>query len=253
MNGVQTLHDQLVRHGALMTITRSVLSNGVSSHYTRQSMSFAQLERFLEGASKLVGDQSKYNIGSLGGELVISVGLRQGSAPPPPKSGKKRGYDDSADRAKAAVDAARKRLMKDSSITEAMLKAAEEQIQRMFRDVKGANNELVFESLGLSVTTATVVSASASSAVPSASSRPKLIVACRLSAGIAMPVYALRSALGTDKGFPDGMMTTNPESLGPEYRLPLSELGRAAEGAGQHSILLFSAVPPPVAPKPAPK
>ena len=51
----------------------------------------------------------------------------------------------------------------------------------------------------------------------------------------------------------DGMMTTNPETLGPEYRLPLSELGRAAEGAGQHSILLFSAVPTPAAPTPVPK
>lgn len=250
MDRVQPLHDQLSRHGALLTTNRSVLSNGVSAHYTKQSLSFAQLERFLEQASKLVTDKCKFNLGSIGEELLVSVGLREGSAPPPPKTGKKRGYDDSADRAKAAVDAARKRLMKDPAITEAMLKAAEEQIERMFRDVKGANNELVFESLGLSVTPTTVVTASASAPVPNSSTRPKLIVACRLSAGIAVPIYALRGALGTGGAFPDGMMTTNPDSLGPEYRLPLSELGRAAEGNGQRSILLFAAVPyspPPVA------
>ena len=72
--------------------------------------------------------------------------------------------------------------------------------------------------------------------MPSVSSRPKLIVACRLSAGIAVPVYALRSALSTTGAFPDGMMTTNPDSLGPEYRLPLSGLGKAAEG--NHRFLL---------------
>lgn len=245
---MQGIHEQLSRHGSCVNATQSRLGNGVSAHYAKNSLSFAQIERFLDNASKLVTDKSKYNLGSIGEDLVVSVSLNPATVPPPARSGKKRGYDDSADRAKAAVDAARKRLTKDPSITYEMLKVAEEQIERMFRDVKGANGELVFESLGLSVTPTTLVTASASSSIPSLSTRPKLIVACRLSAGIAVPIYTLRAALGKDGCFPDGMMTTNPESLGPEYRLPLSELGKAAEGNGQHSILLFSAVPTPVTP-----
>lgn len=245
MDRVQEKHSELSRQAPALTAYRSVLSNCVSAHYVRTSLSFAQLERFLAATLTAVGDKSKFNMGSMGDELVISANLRTTSDVPPPKTGRKRGYDDSADRAKAAVDAARKRLMADPSITEAMLKMAEEQIERMFRDVKGSSGELVFESLGLSVTPTTHVTASSSSSMPSVSSRPKLIVACRLSAGIAVPVYALRSALSTTGAFPDGMMTTNPDSLGPEYRLPLSGLGKAAEGNGQRSILMFCAVPPP--------
>jgi len=245
MERVQELHSQVTRHSGLLSTARSALANCISAHYIRTSLSFAQLERFLENTAQNVPEKSKFNLGTLGDELVISINLRASSAPPPARSGKKRVYDDSGDRAKAAVDAARKRLMSDPSITESMLKVAEKQIERMFRDVKGSNGELVFESLGLSVTPTTVVTASASSGTPSASTRPKLIVACRLSAGIAVPIYTLRAALGADGAFPDGMMTTNPESLGPEYRLPLSELGKAAEGNGQRSILMFSAVPAP--------
>lgn len=249
---MQATHEQLTRQSVQINAERSTLTNGVSVHFTKKSLSFAQLERFLDNASKIVTDTTKYNIGSMRDELLVSVNVRSATVPPPPKSGKKRGYDDSADRAKAAVDAARKRLTKDPSITDAMLKSAEEQIERMFRDVKGTNGELIFESLGLSVTPTTMVTSSASSekSIPSTgpSTRPKLIIACRLSAGVAVPVYALRGALSTKGVFPDGMMTTNPDTLGPEYRLPLSELGRAAEGNGQRSILMFTAVTPPVQP-----
>ena len=48
--------------GGMINTTRAVLANGVSAHYTRQSLSFAQLERFLEHACKLVPDKTKYNI-----------------------------------------------------------------------------------------------------------------------------------------------------------------------------------------------
>lgn len=247
MDRVQAAHRSLETYASrILNVQRSALTNCVSAHYLRTSLSFAQLERFLESASTQQADTTKYNLGSLSDEIVVSINLRPGEGMPPSKSGKKRSYDDSADRAKAAIDAARKRLMKDEAISEGMLKTAERQIERMFRDVKGANGELIFESLGLSVTPTVVVNASAS-ASPSVqpSTRPKLIVACRLSAGIGLPIYALRKALSDGGAFPDGMMTTNPSELGPEYRLPLSELGRAAEGNGQRSILLFAAVPQP--------
>ena len=244
MSSPQEKHAALSRMATVMNLNRSNLTNMVSSHYLQQSLSFATLERFLDQAVSLAGEKSRFNIGSMNGGLVVSIDLRPTIPEAPTKASKKRAYDDSADRANAAVSAARKRLTHDASITPEMLEAAEKQIERMFRDVRGTNKELVFESLGLSVTPTTLVTASASAASGSSgvSSKPKLIVACRLSAGIALPIYTLRGALATSGAFPDGMMTTNPESLGPEYRLPLSELGKHAETEGQRSILMFSAV-----------
>lgn len=244
----ENIHQKLCKHAGLLTLDKSTLANFVSAHFIKNSLAFAQLERFLEQTAAIVPKGARYNIGSLGDHLVISVGLRRDEGllgETQNRSKKKRKHDDSADRAKAAVDAARKRLVHDSSITETLLDAAQQQIERLFRDIKGAGDELVFESLGLSVTPTTLVTASCSAQIPSQSTRPKLIIACRLSAGIAVSIHALRSALGDGKGLPDGLLTTSAETLGPEFRLPLSVLGRAAEKSGQKSILLFSAVAVP--------
>lgn len=264
MEQVETLHESLCKHDALLNATSSKLSNCVSIHYTGNPLSLSQLDRFLNESVAVVKQRSAYHIGSLSGNLVVSVNLRtEASAAPSsslskPKS--KRGYDDSSDRAKDAVDAARERLQnnKTKAVSEDHLRMAQSIIERMFRDIKGSNGELVFESLGLSVSQAQAMrtntasfgngSSNGSATPPSANSfstRPNLVIACRLSGGIAIPIQTLKRVLSQEGKFLDGMITTKAETLGPEYRLPLSQLGKEAESKGQASMLMFIAVPIP--------
>ena len=98
---MEQAHADLARCAAHVGATRAALNSGVSVHYSKPSMSFAQLETFLESACKVVDCKSRFQLGSLGRDLVVSVMLRE--AAPPSAKGKKRGYDDSAERAKEAA------------------------------------------------------------------------------------------------------------------------------------------------------
>lgn len=246
-------------------------------HFAGNPLSLSQLGRFLNETTKLVKHRDAFNIGALGGNLIVSIKLTpvgvarettsstttSTSTPKPLGSGSflephrrysqsKRGYDDSLDRAREAVGAARTRLGRGEEHLEHLgthLDVAEGIIANMFREIKGSNGELVFESLGLSVSPSRVIQTNAfqgeQAVQPNFSTRPRLIIACRLSGGIAIPLFTLKRVLSQNGQFLDGMITTKIDSLGPEYRLPLSHLGKEAESKGQQSILLFLAVPPP--------
>lgn len=126
-----------------------------------------------------------------------------------------------------------------SAADAAQLELAKSTVAALLSTVKGANGEEVFESCGLSL--APVTTAGGNGGGVAGGERPRLILACRLSAGVALPLVALRTALGPC--FVDGMVTTHPESLSESYQLPLSASGMAVEAAGQRSVLLFAAVP----------
>ena len=122
-------------------------------------------------------------------------------------------------------------------------------IEELLRNVRGPQREEVFEACGLSLApppspTAAATNGAANGAATT-NARPRRRLACRLAAGVPLPLALLRTALGPC--FRDGMLTTRPETLGPEYQLPLSAAGNAIEAAGQRSILLFAAVPLSVA------
>lgn len=239
------------------------LRNGTSSHTLDSPVSLSQVQAFLTASSAckgLVASSKRFHIGSVGGSLVLSSRLRP-SAPVSTgtkTSTKKRGYDDSEDRAKAVLEAARTRLNNNKNdkidVTDELLQRAEETITRLFRDLRGAAGEVVVEALGLSVSTHGAAAAEKQSpasvkALPTPPTRPKLILAARLAAGVAIPLDVLRRALmpgkegsECDDKFPDGMLSVSPENLAPEYRLPISTLTKTVEAEGQKPILLFSSV-----------
>lgn len=252
MDDVETKHsalaDAATRH---LTSSSSSLKNCVSVHSCSNPLSTSQLQRFLEDSKKAVKTKRSFNLGVLSGELVVSVNMNHAmleTAHPPPSTSssfsqkRKRGADDSYDRAKSAVDQARDVFARSGSIAPSVdrhLAYSQNVLERIFRDLRGSNGEMIVESLGLSV--------APPEALPNAPSngRPRVIVACRLSGGIAIPIYLLRSLVGVDGVFFDGLITTKTDSLGPEYRLPLGQLGKEAEAKGQQSALLFVGIPPP--------
>ena len=270
MERITELHESLTKHTELIHSSNTKLSNCISMHFSGNPLSLLQLGRFLDESSKAVRNRAAYNIGSMAGNLIVSVKLNATSTPAGPPNGNgssilkpsssKRGYDDSYDRARDAVNAARKRLQKSNtvnSVSDEHLEFAQSIIGNMFRELKGANGELIIESLGLSVTPSTVIKQNAfqtgnvsGSEPANFSTKPRLIVACRLSGGVAIPAFTLRRVLShpNSSQFFDGMLTTKVDSLGPEYRMPLSDLGKEAESKGQPSMLLFVAVPLPSQP-----
>ena len=259
MEKINELHLSLCSHAGILNATSSKLSRCISIHSTGTLLSFSQLDRFLNECVKVFPNQPCYNIGALVGNIVVSINLQYNSDTTNTTSKKKRGYDDSHDRARESVNAARSRLQKTKSATvdDDHLNLAEDVIANMFRHIKGFNGELVIESLGLSVspnkmfknTNTGTGNSSSVQQPPNFSTRPQLIIACRLSGGVAIPLSTLKRVLSQNETFFDGMITTNVDSLGPEYRLPMSDLGKEAESKGQKSMLLFVAVPPPTYPR----
>lgn len=248
---MQRQHEQITAACACLKPTASVLRNGISSHNVGSPISFTSLDTFTAQSLIVLGGGGGHDrifVGSIDGELLVSARLRAGgtlSADTNSAVGavdkasvgsKKRGRDDSAERAERAVADILKRCVGDAPVHAAIC-LARQSIESLLRDFKGAGGEEVVESCGLSMSP----KGEDAPAGDSSRSRPRLIIACRLSAGVPLPLTVLRRSLG--KCFGDGMITTHPEALGEAYRLPLSATGQVVENEGQRSILLFAAVP----------
>ena len=245
----EAVHARIVAAAQTLQPTKSRLRNGISSHRVGGPVAFPVLDSFTERATAALASdpERRLFLGSVDGDLYVSVQVRaradaDADAGSEPK--RKRQRDDCAERAENAVADIRKRV-RANPLNCAMLAAvdvARDVIEQLLRTVKGAHREEVVESCGLSMAAGPHSSASsAGSGGGGSSERPRLIIAARLSAGVPMPLLALKRALGPC--FKDGMVTTQPESLGPAYQLPLSAAGKAVEQAGQRSLLLFAAVP----------
>lgn len=245
---MEAQHERVTTACARLKPSSSALRNGISSHKVASPAAFPALDAFTTqtlAALGGAGSADRIFMGSIDGELLVSARLRgddgkaSGEASDAPARRKKRGRDDSGDRADRAVADIRKRAAGDAPVLAAVA-LARERIEALLRDFKGVGGEEIVESCGLSL---------AAAGENGAASRPRLIIACRLSAGVPLPLVVLRRALGAC--FADGMVTTKPELLGEAYRLPLSAAGQAIESQGQRSLLLFAAVPVPPAAPPA--
>jgi hypothetical protein len=226
----ESVHGHLSRAASILFASASSLRNHVSSHKVKNPISFQSLESFCLNATKPGGaGASQLYLASLDGGPVISARLK---AEPElaTRGGKKRVRDDAADRAEATC-AKLMRMSNGPSKPQVLL--AQKTVEQLLRNVRGPSGEDIFEACGVSIaplaTTAGVVG------------RPRLIIACRLSAGVPLSLKTLRMSLG--ECFKDGMITTKPEELTSEFQLPLTETGRVVENAGQRSMLLFAAVP----------
>jgi len=246
------VHERISTAAQPLNPAKSRLRNGISSHRLTGAVSFPLLDAFTQSAAAALGadPEQRLFLGSVDGELHVSAQVSdrsngnrdeeaEGEQPR-----RKRQRDDCAERAEGAVAHIRKRVRgADNGAAQGAtldaIELARGVIEQVLRTVKGARREEVVESCGLSLSSTT--GTTAQGAAGSASERPRLIIATRLSAGVPLPLVALRRALGTC--FKDGMVTTKPESLGPSYQLPLSAAGQAVEQAGQRSLLLFAAVP----------
>jgi hypothetical protein len=255
---MEAQHERVTAACAQLAPTASTLRNGISSHKVKAPAAFSDLDTFATQTLTILGrgGADRVFVGSVDGELLVSARLHKdcpGSVGASTNSRarlKKRGRDDSDYRADKAVADIRKRAAGNASL-DAAVSLAHQSITSLLRDFKGVGGEEIVESCALSLAPPRKDGAGGADGTGGAGrggggalrDRPRLIIACRLSAGVPLPLAALRGALG--KCFADGMVTTRSEALGEAYRLPLSAAGQAVENQGQRSLLLFAAVPLP--------
>lgn len=253
--------------------THSTLLNGVSSHRLKSPVNFAMLNSFATAVGTHTGNASRpVYLGSINGEIVIStqlqrVELADVATPANATCGKKRSrfdYDCELDRegqacdetastakAEQAITCMRGRVTPQHGLSDAAFVTARDALCRVMKMLRGARGEAVVESAGLSLMPQPVAGSGNGSgpntpAAAGADTSPRqLVVLLRLAAGVAVPLRALRHALGPC--FADGVITTTPETalLG-ATDLPISEAGKMHEQEeGQRTLVIMASVPNP--------
>ena len=186
-------------------------------------LSFAQMRTFLAAAA---GDEKRAFVGTVAGEIVLSVNFSFAPAAAPRK--RRRG---DAEAVQAEVD----RVRRCTDASDDLLAAASEAALAL-TEQSGSSGERVIESWGLSAKTQQ----------PPAnanllSERPALVLSARISPGVAVSVSGLKQALGTC--FADGMLVVGDSAALPaSCQLPVGEHAAAALAAGQTAATLICTV-----------
>jgi hypothetical protein len=172
-------------------------------------------------------------VGSIAGELVFSVNA--GHVPPkdqPPS--RKRSRDTTEDEAQCAVDKVRKSEAGAKIVTQKSFETAQSSVEKMLK-IRGATGERIIEAWAVSMRTSGQWGASVNTPA-----QPNIVIAFRLSAGVAIPLWQLCSALDVCR---DGIITVDAKQVSSEFDLPMSDQAHVAQKNGQRSILVFATIP----------
>lgn len=232
-----TQHEQIAKVARLQNSEASKFNNGVSIHRMAQSISFSNMRAVLLAAT---GQESKTFVGTMDGRIVLSVNFNYEPPRTPPQAArsKKRTRDPHEDAVDHAVERVKRGLRSEDDVDEDMLSSARTALLCMLRQLRGANDESVVESWGLSYKKPEQPGAGAGGGA----ARPRLILSARLTPGVPVPVPSLFQCLGV-RCTSDGMLTTQDSTgLASGFSLPLSEEAKAAELHGQRALTLFATV-----------
>ena len=223
------MHASVLRSAEALKIQSSTLRGLVSVHTMRPTTPFSGMFKF----QKLAVDQrhgERAFVGSIEGNMVLSINTGYGASAGSSKQSKKRARDTSEDDAERAVSKVR-RGDNGAAVTAASYAAAAQCVASLLR-LRGAGGERVVESWAVSMRKKGEWGAT--------QDREALVLAARLTAGVALPLGALCAVVRTCR---DGLLTVDTDKVDPTFDLPLSDQGKAAQGSGQRSILLMAAVP----------
>jgi len=171
-------------------------------------------------------------IGSITGDLCFSVNTAYRK--PVENKSKKRRADTELDEAQRAVAKIKKSGKDADMITQGSYTIATESISNLLK-MKGASLEPCLESWAISIR-----KPGEYGAAPSTDGRPSLVIAARLTGGVAVPISTIVNVF---KSCRDGMISTSGENVTKEFQLPMSEQCREAHERGQKSILFLASVP----------
>lgn len=213
-------HDALSKVAKAQNCTASELERCVSRHTLPKTTSFANLEAIHAAAT------GTCFVGTSASEMAISAHFEGVEIALPPA--KKRRREERTER----VTDARKQLAKSMpDLPSAELDVAELVLLRLVNQLRGSEGEICVYSFA-------VLGKKLSSTDP----RPRVVIAARLHAGVAMSVEVLKEVLGTC--WSDGILTTLATLHGiSEIDLPYSAEAQAALSYGNTPLLLVTSVP----------
>lgn len=225
---LQTTHRAVQQASSTLRVVKSVIRERVSVHTMSDPTPFSNMFSFQKIATG-ASTGSKTFVGSMTGELVFSVNTAY-TPPEPTRSGKKRSLDTSTEDAERAIAKVR-RSSGSETISNASFKAAQECVASLIK-LKGAKGESVIESWAVSLRK--------SGQWGAGSTGPSLVIAARMTAGVAIPLGTLCNAMRVCR---DGMLAVSTDRIHEEFDLPLTDQGVTADERGQKSVLVFASVP----------
>ncbi len=238
----ETAHEAVVgvarRHG----VESSSLIGTVSRHVLASTTTFQTLAALHGGAKDANKIMRAYDfVATSGAQLVFSVKFNL------PISGS--GVDNVENEPRSKTSSKRKRDLADghcmqvqncvkrvntgagSAVPRHEVDIAEAVLTRMVRDVRGPNGEMLVESFGVFV-----------KKLSDHDERPRLVLAVRINAGLAVPVSQLKAALGSC--WQDGVVSSESSVMGvQDADLPLTEEGSASLAQGNSPLLVVTSVP----------
>ena len=235
----RSAHTELCNVAKDVNCTTSAFENNVSMHTLPATVSFANLAK-LHRAAVEQGKRTPQTdyLATTGGDLVFSSNFNRVSAILQAADGavasskhRKRRRDDREDQAER-VEQARNRLSKcmpDLPVSE--LDAARTVLVNLVNDLRGASNEVVVQSFAL-----------LAKKLHTSDAKPRVLIAVRLNAGIAVPLALLKRCLGPC--WSDGAVTTEDSvSSVSDADMPLSEEARAARDFGNLPLMVVTSAP----------
>ena len=237
----QSAHAELCNVAKDVNCTTSAFENGVSMHTLPATVSFANLAKLHRAAGSLGKrtPQTDY-LATNGSDLVFSSNFNRASAMLQAADGgavassskhRKRRRDDREDQAER-VEQARNRLSKCMpDLPASELDAARTVLVNLVNELRGASNEVVVQSFAL-----------LAKKLHASDAKPRVLIAVRLNAGIAVPLALLKRCLGPC--WADGAVTTEDSvSSVSDTDMPLSEEARAARDFGNLPLMVVTSAP----------
>ena len=237
-------HRTLQQSAAVLKVVRSTMRNRTTTHSMPETTAFASLFGF-QKITHQISCASKTFIGSIDGEILLSVNTAYAPVEEPgaPKK-KKRGRDTAEEDADRAVAKVERSGADAHKVSQATFNAARGVLKEML-NTRGVSNEPVIESWAVSLRKPGSWGAAQNGQMPS------IVIGFRLAAGVPIPLGKLCTSLRICR---DGLVTTSVERVNTDFDLPLSDQGSAAQDSGQKSILLLASIPylddPPKDPAP---
>ena len=224
--GMEELHNRLCRQTVQLKSKRNFVRNRTSVHVVSNTLSLKTVSAFYQVAvSERL--QSGCYVGSIDGEMVLSINTERRDAPPAaPLKKRKRGGDEE-DQAERAVQKV-KRVASDV-FSDDVYKNAKDAIVALLK-IRGPLGENVLESWSLSMRSPGQWGANRTSS---------LIISFRITAGVAVSLQSLTEAI---KGISDGLFTVEESQVPEEFRLPQSEQGHESSSHGTKSLSVFVTV-----------
>lgn len=219
-----------------MGLATRVTAAGVLQVVLAETTSFKQLETYhdaVKRTARRAGVLIEDSIGSQGAELVVATRIgtkrpRPSDVPPP----NEQTLRDLVDKIGTTVERVRKSAQKDT-IDATELDTARGVLERCVARLTGTGgpDDRAVQSYG-------VYQRKLAETDP----RPRIVVAMRLNAGVAIKLGEFKSCLGAC--WTDGAITTADSVFGVEsVELPLTEEGKASRYFGNLSVLVVTSVP----------